>query len=105
MADSGPNVTQVVFNEIIFSFHYKGIFFGLHSTWFANSRYTLKAEWMAETQEDRTADVKTLYKEPFSKQRNISLARHLVFLFPFSSLCHKVSPPSHLQILAATAAT
>lgn len=28
MEDSGPNVTLVVFNEIVFSFFYKGIFFG-----------------------------------------------------------------------------
>ena len=66
MADPGPNVTCVVFNEIVFSFFYKGIFFGPESTWFANSRCTPKAEWMAETQEDRTADVKTLYEEPFT---------------------------------------
>lgn len=32
MADSGPNVTLVVFNEIVFSFFYKGIFFGQPST-------------------------------------------------------------------------
>lgn len=82
MADSGPNVTLVVFNEIVFSFFYKGIFFGQPSTWFANRRCTPKVEWMAETQEDKTADVKTLYKEPFSKQTDISFGRHLVFWFP-----------------------
>lgn len=51
---------------------------------------------MAETQEDKTTDVKALYKEPPSKQSNTSFWWHLVLLFPFSSLCQRMSPhPSH----------
>lgn len=47
---------------------------------------------MAEIQEDKPADVKTLYKEPFFKQRNTSFWWHLLLWFLFSRLCHKVSP-------------
>lgn len=62
--DSGPTATLLVSNEISSSPFYKGMFFGQCSTWFDNSRCTPKVEGMAETQEDKTADVKALYKEP-----------------------------------------
>ena len=46
---------------------------------------------MAETQEDKTTDVKALYKGPPSKQSNISFWWYLVLLFLFSSLCQRIS--------------
>lgn len=62
---------------------------------------------MAETQEDKTTDIKALYKGPPSKQRNISFWWYLVLLFLFSSLCQRISPyPRHkysLLLLPLTA--
>lgn len=59
---------------------------------------TLEGERMTETQDDKTdktADVKTLYKEPHSKQRNLSFDSIGCYCSP--------SPASRPQILAAAA--
>ena len=62
---------------------------------------------MAETQEDKTTNVKALYKGPPSKQSNIIFWWYLVLLFLFSSLCQRISPyPRHkywLLLLPLTA--